>query len=40
VLVGLSDDEVAITRTDARAGTLVVHFPRIGFQIKAAKPQA
>ena len=34
VLVGLSADEVVIARTDERAGTLHVHFPRIGFQIK------
>ena len=33
-LVGLSADEVVVKRTDARAGTLHVHFPRIGFQIK------
>ena len=33
-LVGLSADEVVIARTDARAGTLHVHFPRIAFQIK------
>ncbi len=34
-LVGLNDDEVVIERRDDRAGTLHVHFPRIGFQIKA-----
>ena len=33
-LVGLSTEEVAIEREDPRAGTVVVHFPRIGFQIK------
>ena len=33
-LVGLSADEVVIRRTDERAGTLHVHFPREGFQIK------
>ena len=33
-LIGLSADEVVIARTDERAGTLHVHFPRIGFQIK------
>ena len=33
-LVGLSSDRVVIRRTDARAGTLQVHFPRFGFQIK------
>ena len=33
-LVGLSRDEVAIERRDERAGRVVVHFPRIGFQIR------
>ncbi len=33
-LVGLTDDEVAIERSDPRAGTVHVHFPRIGYQIK------
>ena len=33
-LVGLSADEVVVRRTDDRAGTVHVHFPRIGFQIK------
>jgi glutathione S-transferase len=33
-LVGLDPQEVVIERTDARAGTVHVHFPRIGFQIK------
>lgn len=33
-LVGLTRDEVALRRADERAGPLVVHFPRIGFQIK------
>lgn len=33
-LVGLSADEVVIRRTDERAGTVHVHFPRAGFQIK------
>ena len=37
-LVGLSVREVVIARSDARAGTVHVHFPRIAFQIK--KPQA
>ncbi len=32
-LCGLNRDEVAIQRTDARAGRVVVHFPRIGFQV-------
>ena len=33
-LVGLGQQEVVIARTDERAGTLHVHFPRIAFQIK------
>ena len=33
-LVGLSGDEVVVERHDERAGTVHVHFPRIGFQIK------
>ena len=37
-LVGLSAAEVAIARTDARAGAVQVHFPRIGFQIKKQQP--
>jgi glutathione S-transferase len=37
-LVGLSADEVVIRRHDERAGTVHVHFPRIGFQIKEQQP--
>lgn len=33
-LVGLSADEVVLRRHDERAGTVHVHFPRQGFQIK------
>ena len=33
-LVGLSADEAVIRRHDPRAGTVHVHFPRFGFQIK------
>ena len=33
-LAGLTRDEVVIRRIDERAGTLHVHFPRIGFQIR------
>jgi glutathione S-transferase len=33
-LVGLSAEEVVLRRTDERAGTVHVHFPRIGFQIR------
>jgi glutathione S-transferase len=35
-LVGLSADEVVLRRRDDRAGTVHVHFPRIGFQVKEA----
>jgi hypothetical protein len=35
-LVGLSADEVVLRRRDERAGTVHVHFPRIGFQVKEA----
>jgi glutathione S-transferase len=34
-LVGLSMEEVVLQRHDERAGVVHVHFPRIGFQIKA-----
>jgi hypothetical protein len=37
-LVGLSAREVVVARTDARAGTVHVHFPRIAFQIKKSQP--
>ena len=33
-LVGLSSESVTLRRQDARAGTVHVHFPRFGFQIK------
>ncbi|MGL6111061.1 MAG: glutathione S-transferase family protein, partial [Rubrivivax sp.] len=36
-LVGLSLQEMVLHRTDARAGTVHVHFPRFGFQLKADK---
>jgi glutathione S-transferase len=36
-LVGLSAGEVVIRRSDERAGTVHVHFPRAGFQIKKDK---
>ena len=36
-LVGLSQTKSVLRRIDARAGTVHVHFPRIGFQIKAEK---
>jgi hypothetical protein len=33
-LVGLNAQEVVLRRSDERAGTVHVHFPRHGFQIK------
>ncbi|HKX40134.1 MAG TPA: glutathione S-transferase family protein [Burkholderiaceae bacterium] len=39
-LIGLTHDEVVIARADPRAGTLHVHFPRIGFQVKKTAPAA
>lgn len=36
-LVGLSVDEVVLRRIDERAGTVHVHFPRQGFQIKGQR---
>jgi len=38
-VVGLDDGEVVIARDDARAGRVHVHFPRIGFHIKALKKE-
>ncbi|MEY4564372.1 MAG: hypothetical protein RLZZ618_3649 [Pseudomonadota bacterium] len=35
LLVGLTRSEVVIERTDERAGRVHVHFPRIGYQIRA-----
>jgi len=35
-LVGLNHDEIVLARSDERAGSVHVHFPRIGFQLKAA----
>lgn len=32
-LVGLDADEVVVRRHDPRAGTVHVHFPRVGFQV-------
>ena len=37
-LVGLSSDSVTLRRQDLRAGTVQVHFPRFGFQIKKDTP--
>jgi glutathione S-transferase len=36
-LVGLDDDEIVVRRTDERAGTVHVHFPRAGFQVREVK---
>jgi glutathione S-transferase len=36
-LVGLSQQQSVLRRSDARAGTVHVHFPRFGFHIKADK---
>jgi glutathione S-transferase len=36
-LYSLSRDRVAIARQDARAGRVVVHFPRLGFELRRAK---
>jgi len=37
-LVGLDADEVVIERSDPRAGTVHVHFPRVGYQVKKQVP--
>jgi glutathione S-transferase len=34
-LVGLDADEVVVERDDERAGTVHVHFPRVGFHVKS-----
>lgn len=36
-LVGLGDEEIVVRRTDERAGTVHVHFPRAGFQVREVK---
>jgi glutathione S-transferase len=38
-LVGLDGSEVVVERHDERAGTVHVHFPRIGFHVKAIKKE-
>ena len=38
-LVGLGPHEAVLARTDDRAGTVHVHFPRIGYQIKSLAPR-
>jgi hypothetical protein len=37
-LVGLSHHEAVLRRIDERAGTVHVHFPRAGYQIKQDQP--
>jgi len=39
-LVISKPDEIAVRRTDARAGTVVVHFPRIGFEVRKAEQKS
>lgn len=34
-LAGLTDEEVVLLRTDKRAGTVQVHFPRFGYRVEA-----
>src|SRR5262249_27866503 len=36
VLVGATEDEIAIRRADPMLGAVVVHFPRFGFRVTAA----
>jgi glutathione S-transferase len=36
MLVGLSFDRITVQRQDERAGTVHVHFPRIGYQLRKA----
>jgi glutathione S-transferase len=38
-LAGLSHDEVVLRRSDPRAGTVHVHFPRQGYQIRIAEQE-
>jgi glutathione S-transferase len=36
-LYGATEDRISIKREDARAGTVVVHFPRLGFEMRRLK---
>jgi glutathione S-transferase len=36
-LYGTTEDRLSIKREDARAGTVVVHFPRLGFEMRRVK---
>jgi glutathione S-transferase len=38
-LVGLTFDQVAVEREDPRAGKVVVHFPRTGFEVRRPRKQ-
>ena len=35
-LVMIDDDEIALRRTDPQVGEVVVHFPRVGYELRAA----
>ena len=35
-LLDCSAEQISVRRTDPRAGTVVVHFPRFGFQLQRA----
>jgi hypothetical protein len=37
-LLAATRTRYSIRRSDARGGTVHVHFPRIGFQLRAVKP--
>jgi glutathione S-transferase len=37
-LYGATAERISITRQDPRAGRVVVHFPRLGFELRRAKP--
>jgi len=37
ILYGATRDRISIAREDARAGKVVVHFPRLGFELRKAK---
>jgi hypothetical protein len=36
-LYGAAPDRISIARQDPRAGKVVVHFPRLGFELRRAK---
>jgi hypothetical protein len=35
-LYGVTSERISIARRDPRAGRVVVHFPRLGFELRAA----